>query len=146
VADLLTDLRDYLIAQGIVRKPSVAGALPPMWIEPRLGVPAPGEGNNPTEVGDPVLGLFDTGGFVPGPYMGSWIRQPIVQINLRSTNAQTIKTLELAITKRLIDKRDWTMSTQYVVESEQWQALQRLGSDEQGYEYTVAFIFELYRP
>jgi hypothetical protein len=146
VADLLSDLRAYLIAQGIVRKPSVAGALPPMWLEPKLGVPAPGEGVNATEVGDPVLGAFLTGGFAQPPYMGSWLRQPIVQINLRATSPQTIQAAELAITKRLTDKRDWTMGTQYVVESEQWQALQRIGSDEQGFESSVAYWFELYMP
>jgi hypothetical protein len=147
VADLLTNLRDYLVAQSIVRKPSVAGGLPPLWLEPQLGTPAPGEGNNPTEVGsDLVLGAFLTGGFAQPPYMGSWLRQPIVQINFRGTNPQTIQATELAITKRLTDKRDFMLSTLYVVECEQWQALQRLGSDEQGFEYTVAYWFELYMP
>jgi hypothetical protein len=144
--DLLTNLRDHLIAAGIVRKPSTAGASPPLWLEPRLGTPAPGEGSNPTEIGDPVLGAFLTGGFAPIPYMGSWMRQPIVQINLRGNSPQTIQMTELAITKELIDKRDYMLSTQYVIESEQWQPLQRVGSDEQGFEYTVAYWFELYRP
>jgi hypothetical protein len=49
------------------------------------------------------------------------------------------------MSKALIDKRDFMMGGVYVVESEQWRALQRLGSDEQGYEYVVSYIFELLR-
>jgi hypothetical protein len=44
------------------------------------------------------------------------------------------------MSKALIDKRDWMMGGVYVVESEQWRALQRLGSDEQGYEYVVLHL------
>jgi hypothetical protein len=144
VADLLTDLRAYLIAQGVVRKPSTAGSLPPMFLEPQLGVPAPGEGQG-NEVGDPVLGAFATGGFVLGPYMDSFARQPTIQINYRGKDPQAIQALELQITKRLVDRRDWMMSSTYLVESGLWQALQRLGSDTQGWEYTSAYMFQLYR-
>lgn len=145
MADLLTALRDYLVSAGVVRKPSVAGVLPPLWLEKQLGVPAPGEGQG-NEVGsDLVLGAFLTGGFAPEPY-GSWIRKPIIDIRFRGLSVQTIQTTELAITKALIDKRDWMMSTQYVVEAEQWRALQRLGSDEQGWEFVSAYWFELLRP
>lgn len=145
MADLLSDMRAYLIAQGIVRKPSVAGAVPPMWLEPKLGVPAPGEGNNPTEVGDPVLGGFTTGGFALGPYQDSFARQPILQINYRGNSPQAIQALELEITKRLADKRDWMMATTYLVESSLWQPLQRIGSDEQGWEFSSAYSFQTYR-
>lgn len=142
--DLITNMRDYLIAQGLVRKPAVAGAAPPMWLDPKLGVPAPGEGQG-TEVGDPTLGVFDTGGFALGPYMDSFARQPIAQINYRGTSPQAIKALELQITKLLADRRDWTMSTTYLVESSLWQPLQRIGSDTQGWEFSSAYRFELYR-
>ena len=143
--DLLTSLRDYLVAQGLVRKPSVAGATPPLWLEPKLGVPAPGEGTNPTEIGDPVLGVFATGGFALGPYMDSFARQPILQINYRGNSPQAIQALELEITKRIADKRDWTMGSTYLVESSLWQPLQRIGSDEQGWEFSSAYSFQLYR-
>jgi hypothetical protein len=144
VAELLIDLRAYLIAQGLVRKPSVAGAAPPCWLEPMLGVPAPGEGQG-TEVGDPVLGVYQTGGFVLGPYMDSYARQPIVQLNFRGKNPQTINALELQITKLLVDRRDWTMGASYLVESSLWQALQLVASDTQGFEFSSAYRFELYR-
>lgn len=143
--NLLTAVRDHLVSQNIVRKPSVAGSVPPLWLEPALGTPAPGEGNNPIEVGsDLVLGAFLTGGFAPAPY-GSFLRKPIVDIRFRGKSPQNIETTELAITKALIDKRDWTMGGLYVVECEQWRPLQRLGSDEQGFEFVVAFWWELIR-
>jgi len=143
---LLTALREHLITEGLVRKPSVAGALPPLWLEPQLGVPAPGEGNNPTEVGsDLVIGAYLTGGFAPPPY-GSFLRKPIIDLRFRGRNPVTIENTELAISKALIDRRDWMMNTMYVVECEQWRPLQRLGSDEQGFEFVTAYWYELLRP
>jgi hypothetical protein len=143
---LLAAMRDHLIAQGIVRKPSVVGSAPPLWVEPALGTPAPGEGQG-VEVGDElVLASFLTGGIAPDPY-GSWHRQVIVDMRLRAKRDRPYlaEDVELAITKALIDRRDWMMAGLYVVESEQWRALQRLGSDEQGYEYVCAYTFELLR-
>ena len=143
---VLSSMRDYLVAQNLVRKPSVAGSNPPMWLEPKLGVPAPGEGNNPTEVGsDLVIGAYLTTGIAPGRYE-SWWRQPIVEVRFRGQTPQNIESTELAISKVLIDKVDWTMAGLYVVEAEQFQPLQRLGSDAQGYEYSTAYVFQLYRP
>jgi hypothetical protein len=144
---LLNAIRDELVARDIVRKPTVAGPLPPMWLEPALGVPAPGEGNNPVGIGDDlVLGGFLTGGFAPAPY--ATLRKPIVDIRIRTAKdkAYLAEDIELAITARLGDQRDWTMGGLYVVESQQWRPLQRLGSDAQGYEHVVAYWFELIRP
>lgn len=143
---LLSAMRDHLIAQAVVRKPSVAGSTPPLWLEPKLGVPAPGESRsgNTTEASSLVVGAFLTGGFAPAPY-GSPIRKPIVDFRFRGSDAQAIETLELDITRQLIDKRDWMMSSQYVIECQQWRALTRLGSDEQGFEYMASYWFELLR-
>ena len=58
---LLNALRDELITAGLVRKPRVAGAAPPMWLG-ALSTPAAGEGNNPVEVGDTLV--FMDGGVV----------------------------------------------------------------------------------
>lgn len=144
---LLSELRNYLVAQGVVRKPAVAGSLPPLWLEPKLGVPAPNESRsgNTTEASPLVIGAFLTGGFAPPPY-GSPIRKPIVDFRFRGSDAQALENAELAITKVLIDKRDWMMSNQYVIECEQWRALTRLGSDEQGFEFMCSYWFELLRP
>jgi hypothetical protein len=116
-----------------------------LWLEPQQGVPAPGEGAG-TEVGsDLVLGAYLTNGVAPGRFE-SWWRQPIIDLRFRGRSVQTIQTTELAISKVLIDRVDWTMGGLYLVEAEQWRALQRLGSDEQGYEFVASYIFQLYRP
>lgn len=147
---LLNAMQSELIAQGIVRRPGDTGTAPPMWLEPALGVPGPGEGQGTAVDPNLVLGAFLTGGFAPEPY-GSWHRRPIVDVRIRAARdkAYLAEDVELQITRALIDKRDWMMGTgqsaMYVVESEQWRALSRLGSDEQGYEYVVAFVFELLR-
>jgi hypothetical protein len=144
---LLSALRDHLVTQGVVRKPSVPGSLPPMWVEPTLGTPAPGEGNDPVAIGaDLVLGAYLTGGFAPPAY--STLRKPIVDIRIRSAKdmAYLAEDVELAITPLIRNQRDWTMGGLYVVESEQHRPLQRLGSDAQGYEHVVAYWFELPLP
>ena len=147
--NLLSEIRNYLVAQGVVRKPSTAGALPPMWLEPQSGTPAPGEGNNPVEVGPTlVVAAYLTGGFAQGPYE-SWLRKPVVDFRFRSKGAGApadIENIDLEITRRLTDKRDWMMAAMYVVQSSQYRALQRIGADTQGYEYVSSFWFELYRP
>jgi hypothetical protein len=146
--DLLSALRDHLIGQGIVRKPSIAGSPPPLWLEPQQGVKEPGTGDPPETDPELHLGAFLTGGIAPRRFE-SWWRQPILDIRFRGKGrlaVQRIQETELAISKALIDRVDWTMSGLYVVECEQWRPLQRLGSDEQGYEYVASYRFQLYRP
>jgi len=142
---LLNAIRDELISHGIVRRPSVAGAAPPMWLEPKA-LPAAGEGDDPVAVGaEQVLGLFLTGGVRQPPY--STLRQPIVDLRIRTgpNLAYLVEDLEPRIYSALGDKRDWMMSGVYVVESQQWRPMQRLGSGPQGYEHVTAFWFQLLR-
>lgn len=141
---LLNAVRDHLVAQAVVRKPSVAGGLPPLWLEPRLGTPAPGEGNNPVEVGSTiVLAAYQTGGIASPPYE-SFRRRDIVEFRLRSSTAPVALTTEQALRANLADKRNWTMGGLQVIESSEWRALSRLGSDEQGFEFLVAYLFETF--
>lgn len=149
MANLLTELRTHLIAQGIVRNPTVAGSLPTMWLEPKLGTPAPGERpprGADTQIGtSAVVGAFLTGGFAPRPYE-SFMRKPIVDLRLRTTTALVAEQLELAITAALIDRRDFMLGALYVIECEQWRALQRLSSGPQGFEFVTSYWLELLRP
>lgn len=146
---LLTALRDHLVTNGIGRDPTVPGALPPVWREPKLGTPAPGEAppnGNSTQAGtDAVIGLFITSGIAPQPYE-SFMRKPIVEARLRTSNADRAEQLELAMSAVLLDRRAFTMGGLFVIECEQFNALGRLGSDEQGFEFTTSYVFELYRP
>jgi hypothetical protein len=145
VSELLDALRDELIAAGLARKPSIAGATPPLWLEPRDGVPAPGEGDNPAAVGDPlVLAAFLTGG-IPRQAYAKMLRRDIVDIWLRARTFPDITTAEAAITAQLIDKRNWTMGTSLkIIECEQWRPLQPLERDEHGFTFTVSYWFESY--
>lgn len=141
---LLTALRDHLITAGVVRDPTISGALPPFWREPKLGTPAPGEGNNPTEIGtDLVIGAFLTGGFPPRPYE-AMIRKPIVDLRFRGRTVPVIENTALKIEAAVIDQRDFDMAGLHVIECLEWRPLQRLGSDEQGYEFVLALAFEFH--
>ena len=85
MATITDHLADYLIAQGIGRSPRTAGALPPIWRQPRLGTPAPGEGTNPTERGtDAVIGLAHTGGLPAARQEKDW-RSDVIDVWLRTT-------------------------------------------------------------
>jgi hypothetical protein len=142
---LLNALRDELVTAGIVRVPSVAGATPPMWLVPKLGTPAPGEGDNPTEVGpDAVIGAYRTNGIPPAAYE-SFMRQPFVELRIRTRLGYLAEDLEAAITARIIDRRNFDLGGSLrVIECEQIVPLQLLGSDEQGFEHICSFSFELY--
>lgn len=145
---LLTALRDHLVANGVGRLPEAGGALPPIWREPKLGLPAPGETppkGNANEAGvDSVIGLYTSSGIPSPPYYG-FVRRPIVDVRLRVARADIAEALELAITPLIADRRGFTMGGLYVIECEQWRALSRLGSGPQGFEFTTAYTFELYR-
>lgn len=149
--DVLGPLRSYLVAQGLARVPKVAGSAPPLYLQPRLGLPAPGE---PPPRGDPagpevgpdvVLGLTLSGGFATGPYESYW-RLPTVDLRLRVRRADMAQPCEQAITALLIDRRDWTMGGVHVIESLQTRPLQPLGSDAQAFDYVVGYRFQVYAP
>lgn len=144
--DLLTYLRDHLIAEGLVRRPSVSGTTPPMWLEPRHGTPAPGEGENATEIGPTtVVGAYLTGGIPPRPYM-AMLRRDTVDVWLRSQRAPLNFELEVAVRAAVIDRRGWVMAGLPVVESLLWRPLQRLESSDQGYTHIFSLLFETYSP
>jgi hypothetical protein len=146
---LLTALRDHLVIAGIARDPTVAGPLPPFWRDPKLGTPAPGDGNNSTEVGtEAVIAAYLVGG-TPTEPQGSWVRFPIVELRFRTTKGFLAEDMDIAICNQIHDRRDFMLGGAgglYVVECQQILPLQRLGSDEQGWEHLSQFRFELYRP
>lgn len=143
---LLDELRTYLVSQGLVRLPRVTGSVPPMWLEPRGGVPAPGESpsGNPTEIGtDAVIGAYENGGIPPGPY-NSFQRQDIVQFWVRVKSAPYAKDFERSLRLLLNDKRAWQMAGEQVIESELHVAMQLLTSDAQAFTYTLSYWFQRY--
>jgi hypothetical protein len=143
VSDLLTELRAHLVGEDIVRVPRTPGPRPPLFLEPRRGVPAPGEGKDPERGVDAVIGAWISGGIPPRPYE-SWQRRQIVDLRLRTAEGGRAHELDAAIRAVLIDRRAWTMGTLRVLESQLWRELQPLGAGEQGFEHVVAYVFQLY--
>jgi hypothetical protein len=142
MADLLVPLRTHLVSQGVARVPSTAGSAAPLWIEPRNGVPAPGEGSNPTEVGpDVVLGVYQFDG-IPAEPFESELRTDAVEFRIRTRKAPFAFEIEAQIRAALIDRRHWTMGGLYIVESKQWRALARFGSDDQGFTHLTSYLFD----
>lgn len=151
--DLLNPLRDYLIAQNIVRKPSVAPPggdpnRPPLWVEPRNGVPAPGEsiGGPPVETGPlVVVGIFESTGIAPDRHEG-FIRDQHVDFRLRSKTAVAALEPKELIRRHLNDRRSWEMAGLHVEESLMFRDWQRLGSDDQSFDWVAEFSFTLWGP
>ncbi len=141
--DLLIELREYLDAQNVARRPDAAGSDPPLWLEPRSGVPAPGEGSGTGVGATVVLGAFLNSGIPPESYE-SFQRQDIVEFWIRTTTAPAAKTVERQLRSRLQDKRQWQMSGMLVIESNLWRPLQLITSDVQAFTYTLAFWFQTY--
>jgi hypothetical protein len=145
---LLEALKTHLITQGLVRSPRTAGSLPPLWLQPRLGVPAPGEipsGGATVEAGDPVVAAFISGGFPVERFESAW-RRPTVEIRIRASKAPTGEDLGESILAATIDQTNWLMGGRQIIESQMWRPLTPLGSDEQGFDYLLAVAFELYAP
>lgn len=144
-AELLPPLRNYLIAQGIVRKPSVAGELPPLWLDPRDGVPLPGAGENAVEIGPTaVLGAFQVSGIPRERYEQRILRTDAVDVWIRTKTAPAVHSIADALVEALADLRQWDMSGLPIIESLLFRPLQRLGSDEDSFDWTMQFTFERY--
>lgn len=141
--DLLTALRAYLAAEGVVRA-TVAGGpadTPPLHLEPRDGVPAPGEGTSSHAT--TVLGAYVTGGIAAKRYE-SWQRRVIVDLRYRVTSSPLAKASDDEIRHLLVDRRGWTMAGLPVIECLPWRAFQPLGSDSQSFDFATGLLFQLY--
>jgi hypothetical protein len=143
MAYLLSALRSHLVAENIVRVPAVSGVKPPMWLEPRNGAPAPGEGDSPTEIGhDAVLSAFVTGG-IPARPREVELRKDVVDIWIRVAAANLAFDIEEQLRAAIVDRVDWTMGGLHIGESLQWRSpLQRLESGPQGWTFVSSYIFE----
>jgi hypothetical protein len=145
---LLQHLRDYLVAQGLVRDPRAnTPALPPMWLEPRNGTPAPGEpegatGNRAVEVGqDLVVAAFPVKPFPSRRHEG-FIRKDAIELILRARLAEHALGFEPGLRAALHDKRGWDMAGMRIEETLETQGLTPLARGAQGFTYTLEYSFE----
>lgn len=149
MATIADSAADYLVALGLVRMPRVAGPLPPVWRQPAGGVPAPGEGNVPVEVGPTaVVGLIRSGGMSTPPMESEW-RRDILDIWIRTVTWPQAEALYAPLREAFIGmtfkKVNWMMGSMRIIESIEWRPLQLLDSDPgQGFTSQFAVLFESY--
>jgi hypothetical protein len=141
----------YLIAQGIVRDPRVAGPLPPAFRSPADGVPAPAEGFG-TEIGPTAVVGIQTDLSIAAPFNeGAW-RRDIVDIVYRTLKRPDADALYAQVRTVLVAplvgttlKMNWLMDGLRVIQSVEWQGLQRIDSSRaQGFTMKSAVLFETY--
>jgi hypothetical protein len=146
IPTVVTALRDHLVAAGIGRDSDTPGPLPPIIRDPKLGVPAPGEGL--AAGADAVICLYRTGGIPPRRFERER-RTPVVQVTLRVRKAPMAETIGEQIEAAILDRRNWLMgapgSQLRVIESQQVSPLSLITADSQAFDYRMTFSFELYR-
>jgi hypothetical protein len=147
----LPELRTHLQSVGICRPPNTAGAAPPMHLEPATGVPAAGEGAGAAVGPTLVLGAFLASGVVPDWGEGYSRRQIIdVWIRAKATDSWRGPAVAAAIEREVAPppyaaRHEWTMGGLLVIESRLWRPLQPVGSDAQGWTWTMGLYIETYR-
>lgn len=143
----LTDyIRTYLIEQGIVRDPRVAGPLPPIWRNPRDGAIEPVPAGQEASVEDSalaVVSVFDVGS-VPGLPYEKFRRLRVIDFWVRAAKYPDGPPIERAIRDALHDKRDWSMAGLQVIESLLWRGPSSLGANERAFTQTIGYTFEIY--
>lgn len=147
----LPQLRAHLVDRGIARRPNTPGAAPPMFLEPAGGVPAAGEGSGVAVGPDLVLGAFLVGGIVPG-WGDAYSRRQIVDVWIRAAPDGSWRgpavgsAIEAEFAPAEMGARtNWTMGDLPVIESRLWRPLQPIGSDAQGWTWTLGLYVETYR-
>jgi hypothetical protein len=139
---LLDHLRDFLIDEGLVRDPRVAGPLPPFWRHPAEGVPAPGEGGNATEIGSTLtVGGFLVGG-VPSPRHEGFLRTDGVELVIRATKVPLVVAFERDLREVLNDRRDLDLAGLTVHESLLFRDLQPLDTVTSSTGHVYTFVTE----
>lgn len=153
-ATLLPNLRAFLVTAGICRTPAVSGSLPPCWLDPKRGIPYPGQtegiapGENSTVdkdsgIGGMVLAIYPETG-IPSPPHEGFYQQRAVTIFYRSQLSPEIQSVHESIRAVLNDQRNYSLNGLQVNESIMVRELQRIDSDERGYVYNTEYMFHLW--
>jgi hypothetical protein len=150
---LLMKQRMYLRSLLVCRLPRDQAApyatLPPMWNDPREGVPYPGqtEGLATYETNaDMVLGAYPSTGIPSRPYE-AFYRQKGVTIFIRGRTSPIIQDFfEHKLYPNLHDIRNVDMDGLQVNQVMCIRDLQRIGADANGYVYNCEFLFDMWGP
>lgn len=84
---ILAAFREELVTANLVRKPSSAGALPPLHIEPRGGAPAPGEREGIEDDANLVLSLFASGELSEDNFDAVTRRRLVIDVRYRAASS-----------------------------------------------------------
>jgi hypothetical protein len=104
-AAILTVFRQELVNAALVRPPSVAGALPPMHVEPIDGAPAPGEREGVEDNAALVTSIFYSGDVTPEVFGTD--RTAVIDVRYRSRDNAALRIamgLDAAIRRRLTER------------------------------------------
>jgi hypothetical protein len=136
---VLSELRAQLIADGLVRDPDQAGALPPLWLAPPLGLNAPNEGSQPSYRSPLQIGADVAPGIPPAAREG-FLRRDAVDFTFRAMRAPAVIDMWEALYHHLVDRVNWQMGALLVSEIGVTQTLQPLAEDEQGFRYRAQIL------
>ncbi len=129
--DVLTELKTYLIAQGVAQRfdndgsPAPSLALPSIVLMPRKGAPLPRDGENIT------ITLNDTMLRSPSP-LEPWVQEAFVDVIVRSRQPAPGKVLQRAIGALIAPwdqvggRKGWMMGALLVEQSMMWRGDQPL--------------------
>lgn len=147
MADTLLDhVRGYLIAQGVVRDPRIAGPAHPMFREPRDGAWAPGELENPTE-NDPdlIVSAYIAPGVPPRVYEG-FFRTDGIDFWIRSRAAPLAVTFEEQLRTALHGQQNVMMGGERIIQAAMFTDMRPLGRGPTGYTFITGYLFQRYFP
>jgi hypothetical protein len=135
---LLNFVRNHLVNQGIVRVPQNAGALPPLWLEPRHGVPEIGmdvQNLAPAEKSaDLQIGAWQATGEGTVPLEGE-LDVSYVLFRFLSRTTPVGFAVHQQIRAAIDDKRNWSMAGQQVHSSQLFRSWQFISSDDEGFNH-----------
>lgn len=140
MALLLEAMRDFLVAEGIVRDPDTEGPLPPLWLTPRDGLNAPNEGSKPSYRAPLVAGAVTAPGIPSSPKEGFLVREAI-DVHFRAVQAPPILDLGEQFRRALDDRHRWLMGDRLIEQTQMTVPNQPIVQDEQGWRYRMQFLF-----
>jgi hypothetical protein len=147
VATLLDHVRAGLIDAGVkLRAPDEADVDRfPLWLEPRGGAPAPGEGDGSDDDAVMVCSAFRMPGISTGPWEGDSYRYDNVEIRMRTQRPPAAYALEEAIRPVLHDRRNFDLDGIRIIEAMVYLELAPVGnSSEQGFTFRVEYSLQRY--
>lgn len=146
--NLLDAVRSHCLAQGIARPAYQAVAnLPPLYLQPEDGAPAPGDKTGVEANADLVLSAFHSGGIAAQPYE-EFLRKDIIEFWLRARKVPYATERERLLRAAFLGemgKRDWLVGTGpqqlHVHSTQEWRPFQPARGFA-GHSFTVALLFE----